>query len=157
MPDIVRVNDTVYSWNSTLHKIDNAPWTGILEVNWEEKLETKLVYAARRDGTPLGSPSGKYSVDGFTMKMLRDTANAFTDYLCTKTGKRQYGRARFNYMLQVSEPLPGLAPITASAGTCRVIGKKNAQAEGIDELVTEFSILCLTMTENGKSLWSHDQ
>jgi hypothetical protein len=157
MPDITRVNDTIYSWTSTIHKIDNVPWVGIMEVNWEEKIETKLVYAARPDGLPLGTPAGKWSLDGFTMKMLRDTANAFTDYLCTKTGNRNYGRARFDYLLQATEPVPGAVPITASAQTCRVVGKKNAHAEGIDELVTEFTLMALRFIENGKALWNNPQ
>lgn len=155
MPDFVRVNDTIYSWNSCLQKIDNQPWPNIMEANWEEKLDVKTVYAARPDRLPMGSTTGKWSLDGFTLKMLRDSADAFTDHLCTKTGTRFFGRARFDYLLQISEPVPGLRPITASAQTCRVIGKKQAHAEGIDELVTEFTILSIFFTENGKALWSN--
>jgi hypothetical protein len=156
MPDFVRVNDTIYSWNSTLHKFDNQPWEGILEVNWEQKIDAKTIYAARPDRLPLGSTTGKWSLEGFTMKMLRDSADAFTDYLCTKLGnKRFYGRARFDYLLQISEPMPGLRPISTSIQTCRVLGQKNAHAEGTDELVTEFTLLGLFLTENGKALWSN--
>jgi hypothetical protein len=157
MPDITRVNDTIYSWNSCLHKIDNQPWVSIMEVNWEQKIDAKTIYAARPDGLPIGSTTGKWSLEGFTMKLLRDSADALTDYLCTKTGNRNYGRARFDYLLQATEPVPNARPLIASATTCRIVGEKDAHAEGIDELVTEFTILCLRFTKNGKSLWSNPQ
>jgi hypothetical protein len=157
MPDITRVNDTIYSWNSCLHKIDNQPWVHIMEVNWEQKIDAKTVYAARKDGLPLGSTTGKWSLEGFTIKMLRDSADAFTDYLCSKTGTRFYGRARFDYLLQVTEPVPGARPLTASAQICRVVNEKDAQAEGTDELVTEFTILSIFFIKNGKALWSNAQ
>lgn len=153
MPDIVRVNNTVYSWNSTLQKIDNSPWTEIVEVGYEQKRERKIVYAGRKDGRPIGWTIGKYSAPTFTLKFTRESAEAFTDYL-TSIGKGSYGDAEFAYMLQIAEPILGSKPITVSAPICTVVGKKDAAAEGIDELVTEFEIATLYFIENGKRLWS---
>src|SRR5262249_25191671 len=40
---------------------------------------------ARPDGKPLGKTAGKYSVPSFSMKMLRDSADALTTYLALAT------------------------------------------------------------------------
>lgn len=156
MPDITRVNDTIYSWNSTLHKIDNQPWSDIVAVDWEQKIDAKVVFTAKPSRRPRGSTTGKWTMEGFSIKLLRDSADAFTDYLCTKTGTRSYLRARFNYLLQVTEPFPGARPLVASAVDCRVIGEKDATEEGIDELLTEYTLLCLNFSKNGKTLWSDE-
>jgi hypothetical protein len=153
MPDIVRINQTVYSWNSTLHKFDNQPWTGVLDVAFEEKREVKIVYAAKQDGTPLGMTSGKYSVEGFTVKMLRDSGFALKKYLSDQ-GNGSYGDAVFDYLLQISEPTPGSPPLTTLIEGCRITNAKDSQAEGIDELVTEFTIAALLATTNDLQLWS---
>lgn len=151
--DIVRVNNTIYSWNSCLQKVDNSPSTGIVEVSYEQKRERKIVYAGRKDGRPLGWTIGKYSAPTFTLKMLKDTAEAFTDYLTTQ-GKGSYGDAEFGYMLQIAEPVQGSRPLTISAPICVITGKKDSAAEGIDELVTEFELATLFFIENGKRLFS---
>lgn len=153
MPDVIRINHTIYSWLSTSYKIDGQPFTGIVELNYEQKRERKVVYAAKKDGRPLGKTAGKYSVPSCSMKMLRDSADALTTYLTAK-GLGSYGDAEFGMMVQVAEPVPGALPITVLMETCTIDGKKDAHAEGIDELVTEFEIGCLQLTENGKRLWS---
>lgn len=153
MPDVIRVNHTLYSWPSCSFKIDSQPFEGIVELNYEQKRERKVVYAAKRDGRPLGKTAGKYSVPSLTLKMLRDSADALTTYLSAK-GLGSYGDPEFGMMLQVAEPVVGALPITVLMETCTIDGKKDAHAEGIDELVTEFEIGCLQLTENGKRLWS---
>ena len=151
--DVVRVNQTLYSWTSTAHLVDDFPYEGIVAVDYDQKRERKVVYAARQQGTPLGMTAGKYMVPPWTMKFLKDSAEAFTDYL-TEQGNGSYGDAVFQYLLQVTEPDSADAPITVSAEHCVISGKKDSYEEGIDELVTEFEITCLLMTENGKQLWS---
>lgn len=153
MPDIVRVNNTIYSWNSCLQKIDNSPFIGIVDTAYEQKRERKIVYAGRKDGRPLGWTAGKYSAPTFTIKMLKDSAEAFTDYLTTQ-GNGSYGDAEWGYLLQIAEPVKGSRPLTISAPICVVVGKKDGAAEGIDELVTEFEIATLFFIENGKRLFS---
>lgn len=151
--DVVRLNKTIYSWESCLFKFDNQPMKGILEVDYEQARDVKIVYAALRSGRPLGMTAGKYSVKAFTMKVLRDTADAFTTYLATK-GNGSYGDPFWSFIAQVSEPVAGMQPLTASSPFNRIIGKKDAHAEGVDELVTELTIASLWFVENGKTLWS---
>jgi hypothetical protein len=153
MPDVVRVNQTLYSWNSTDHAIDNFPYEGIVGVNYEQTRKRKVVYAARKQGTPLGYTAGKYEVPSFTLKALKDTAEAITDYL-TEIGEGSYGDAVFQYLLGVSEPDAADAPIKVSMEYCVVQGKKDVYDEGIDELVTEFDLATLLIVENSKQLWS---
>lgn len=153
MPDVIRVNSTIFSWTSCRFLIDGQPWTGIVALDYEQKREKKVVYAAQQDGTPLGKTSGKYSVPSCSMKMLRDSADALTDYL-TLTGLGSYGDAEFTILVQAIEPVIGAVPMTAILATCTIDGKKDGHEEGVDELLTEFEIGALSVTENGKQLWS---
>jgi hypothetical protein len=158
MPDVVRVNNTIYSWTSCRFLIDAQPWTGLVSVDYEEKRERKIVYAARQAGIPLGWTSGKYSVPTFSMKFLRDSGNALTDYLTTggliNPGAGSFGDAEWTFMLQTVEPTVGSIPITTVGVPCTIIGSKETHEEGIEELVTEFDIACLSLRHNGKQLWS---
>jgi hypothetical protein len=153
MTDLLRVNSTILSWTSCMFRFDGIPYNGILEFNYEEKRERKVVHAARRDGRPLGKTAGKYSVPSMSLKMLRDSADKLTDYLTIK-GLGSYGDAEFMISVQYVEPVPGAIPITVLCETCTIDGVKDSNAEGTDELATEFEIGCLQLTKNGKRLWS---
>lgn len=162
----LRVNSSIYSWTSCLQKIDNSPisplsnrpW-GIVALDFEQKRERKVVYRNRQDGKPAGKTSGKYSVEGCSIKMLRESAQDLRDYLqivkgITVTPRGSYGNAVFEIIVQVSEPVPGHIPLTYILSDCTIDGDKDAHEEGIEELVTEFTIGCLAIEVNGRNLWS---
>jgi hypothetical protein len=149
--DIIRVNNTILSWNSFSFKIDGIPWVGITSFDYEQKRERKVVHAAKRDGTPLGKTSGKYTVPSCKLTMLRDSYDKLTTILTAK-GLGSYGDAEFTFIAQYIEPLQ--PPITVIGTGCTIDGEKEAQAEGVDELVTEVEIGCLALSKNGKSLAS---
>ncbi len=154
MPDRVRVNKTIFSWTSTVFKFDNQPWTGVPATDFELKRERKIVYAARQDGLPLGITAGKFSVEAFSMKMLIDSYDALTDYLTVK-GLGSYGDPPFSWICQATEPITeGMLPITASSPYTWIVGEKESREEGVDEAVVEVTLASLTMTKNGKQLWS---
>lgn len=156
MPDVVRVNSTIYSWESTILKLDNTPWTNILSIDHEQKRERKVVHGMRLDGTPLGKTRGKYTVPAFNMKFLVDSYDALTSYLVTKTGSPSYGDAEFTITLQVVDPnLNSGKPLTTVALNCTIDGEKESKEEGIDESLVEVAIGCLKMTKNGKTLFSY--
>jgi hypothetical protein len=149
--DIIRVNNTILSWNSFSFKIDGIPWVGITSFDYEQKRERKVVHAAKRDGRPLGKTSGKYTVPSCKLTMLRDSYDKLTTILTAK-GLGSYGDAEFTFIAQYIEPLQ--PPITVIGTGCTIDGEKEAQAEGVDELVTEVEIGCLALSKNGKSLAS---
>jgi len=151
--DVTRINGTPFSWTSTEYKFDNVPYVGILEVNWEEKRERKVVYAAKQDGTPLGKTAGKYSVSGFTIKMLRASATLLKQQMTAK-GAGSHGDPEFTIFIAVSEPTLFPGPISYTCSRCTIDGEKDAHAEGVDELVTEFEIGCLSVAEDGMQLAS---
>lgn len=146
-----RVNSTVLTWNSCAFKVDLDPFEGILEFDYEQTRERKVVYGMRRDGTPLGKGSGKYSVKNVMLKMLRDSADMLTNYLTVK-GLGSYGDAEFTLICEYVEP--GHTPIIVVVEGCTIDGEKDGNVEGTDELVTEFTIGALSLTKNGKRLWS---
>jgi hypothetical protein len=151
MGDLIRVNNTILSWTSCIFTVDGDPYVGILSFDYEQKRERKVVPGARRDGTPLGKTSGKYSVPTCSLKMLRDSADRLTNYLTLK-GLGSYGDAELVFMAQYVEPEQ--VPITVVCDGCTIDGEKDSNEEGTDQLMTEFEIGVLTLTKNGKRLWS---
>lgn len=158
MTDILetRLNDVPFSATSCSWNIAGAPFIGITALAYSEKRERKLVHASRKDGTPLGMTSGKYSVDSVSMTMLRSSFQRLVELL-TVLGIGSYGDARFPIVATYSEPLASLAgvpPITVLISGCRVTGVKDSYSEGIDEAVTEVEMMALTLRRNGSQLWS---
>lgn len=151
MTDIIRVNSTILSWNSLTFKIMGVPFNGILGIDYDQKRERKVVHGAKRDGTPLGKTAGKYRVEPITLTCLRDTADKITTLL-TPLGLGSYGDAEFFMSFQYIEPLS--VPITVIATGCTIDGEKDVNQEGVDELLTEFTIGALRLTKNGKTLSS---
>lgn len=158
MTDIIetRLNNTIYSATSCSWSIALAPFVGITALNYSEKRERKLVHASRKDGTPLGMTSGKYSVDSLSVTMLRSSFQRLIELL-TPLGLGSYGDAKFPIVATYSEPLAsisGVLPITIAIEGCRITGAKDSYAEGIEELVTEVDMMALALTRNGLRLWS---
>lgn len=151
MTDLIRVNTTLLSWNSLSFKVDGIPFNGLLAFDYEQKRERKVVYAAKKDGTPLGKTSGKYSVPSCALTMLRDSYDKLTTYLTGK-GLGSYGDAEFSFTVSYVEP--GQLPITILGYGCTIDGDKDSNAEGTDEATTEVEIGCLRLLRNGKSLAS---
>lgn len=155
MTDILRINGTPLSGNSASFRVMGSPFYGVVEGSYKVKRERKVVYGARRNGKPLGKTAGKVSFE-CTMKMLKASADAFTTLL-TPLGAGSYGDAEFFMTWQWFEPpSPSgiVLPITAVFSQCTIDEKGDATAEGVEELLTEFTIGCLDITENLKSIAS---
>lgn len=153
MTDIVRVNNIIYSWTSCRWAFDLIPYNGIVSVDYEEKRNRKIVWGANRSGTPLGITSGKYEPGMLNVRMLRDSFDKLTTFFTAK-GLGSYGDAEFAFTGQYVEPVPGALPQTVLATSCYIVGVKDAQQEGIDELCTDVAIQPLGFVRNGKRLWS---
>jgi len=151
--DIVRVSPIIYSWTSCRWAFDLIPYTGIVAVDYEEKRSRKIVYGSNRSGTPLGITSGKYEPGMLNVRMLRDSFDKLTTFFTAK-GLGSYGDANFAFFGQYIEPVPGALPQTIVATDCYIVGVKDAQQEGIDELLTDVAIQPLAFTRNQKRLWS---
>ena len=151
MTDLIRINNTILSWNSTSFKFDGVPYNGILGFDYDQKRERKVVHAAKRDGRPLGKTAGKYTVPTMTLTMLRDSADKLTTQMTLK-GLGSYGDAEFIVIAQYIEPLQ--LPVTVICTGCTIDGEKDSNQEGVDELTTEFTIGCLEVIKNGKRLAS---
>lgn len=155
MTDIIetRLNDVPYSATSCSWLIAGAPFIGITALKYSEKRERKLVHASRRDGTPLGLTSGKYSVDSVSITMLRSSFQRLVELL-TPLGLGSYGDAEFPIIATYSEPLAPTPPVTIAIAGCKISGVEDDFQEGIDELVTVVDLQALALTRNGLRLWS---
>jgi hypothetical protein len=151
-----RLNDTIFSATSSEFNILGAPFVGILSLDYEQKRERKLVYGARKDGTPLGMTGGKYGIGSFGMSMLRSSYQRLIELLSLK-GFGSYGDASFPISAVYAEPLAllkGVPPIVIAIEGCRIISEKDTNKEGIDEAVTEVGLAAMSLTRNGMRLWS---
>ena len=151
-----RLNDVPFSSTSCSWQIAGAPFIGITALSYSEKRERKFVHASRRDGTPLGIVSGKYSIDALSMTMLRSSFQRLIEIL-TGLGQGSYGDAKFPIFATYSEAQAlanGVLPITVDIQGARITGVKDGYSEGIDELVTEVEMTALLLTRNGLRLWS---
>jgi hypothetical protein len=131
-----------------------GPVEGVVKSATEATRKRKTVYAARRDGRPSGRTAGKFEPGSITVAMLRNTAQAFETWLAGQ-GAGSFGDPEFTYVVSLFEPdINATAPITATYDRCVIAGKKTNEDEGIEELVTEYTIEFLDSDENGNVLWS---
>lgn len=151
--DEVRLNGTIYSGMSCEFRIDKNEYVGILDVDYNHKLTRKAVPAASKDRPPLGWTTGKYVPPVLTIKVLRLTAQMIKEYL-SKIGGGSYGIVSFDFTVSVHEPDVLSKPITLIFDECVIQGEKEGHAEGIDELVTEFSVACLSLSQDKMTLWN---
>lgn len=149
MSDLVRINSTVLSETSCNFKFDGVPYVDITALDYDQKRERKIVFTSDRSGRPRGKTSGKYSVGNFSFTILRDSYDLLTTQLTTK-GLGSYGDAEFTFFAQYSEP--GLKPVTVVIDGCNIVADKEGMADG--EAVTEVTCMGMTLTRNGKRLWS---
>ena len=154
-PSFTLVNRARYGWNSSIYRINNLPMTGIVKVGFKQKLEQENTYANDNRGTPVGFVYGNYSVDGFTLSFLKSDSQAFTNYLASLDPARGgFIGTPFTFSAQCSEPMtPGALPILITAKTCRITEKEDAYEPGAKALVDVFTIMALTMIEDGKTLF----
>ena len=155
IPSVVLVNNMRFGWNSSRFLINNLPLTGLQKVGYKIKLEQENTYANNQTGTAVGYVYGNFSVDSFTLTFLKQDSQQFTNYLATLSPTSPgYIGSPFRFMAQCDEPLtPGAGPITITANTCRVTEKEDAYEPGAKALVDVFTIMALTLIENGKTLY----
>ncbi len=129
-----------------------VPIRGIVAVNYKEKLEAENVYDDDRTGMPVGSTSGRYSIESFSITMLR-TRWAELMPVLTLAGLGSIGAARFPFVAEYSEPLDPLHTVVDSIYSCRITGIEDDYSEDIKALVTKLDLMALGMTRNGMMLW----
>lgn len=151
MTDQIRLNNTVFSHQSCQWKLDAIPYDGILSMDFEEKRERKIVYAAKKAGRPIGWTAGKYTVPPIKLVMLKASGHRLLQQMTVK-GLGSYGDAEFNMTMQNIEP--GNVPITHVFEPVCITGVKDGTAEGVEELTLEFEMACLSITRDGMRLWS---
>jgi len=151
----LRVNFQTFAWSSSVIEIYGQGVEGIRSIDYEQKREFEIAYAARPDGTPIAwAGGGKYSVPGFKIKMLKDTASYLKLALLAPAGAGSFGDAIFPVSIACIEPVVGSTPITTLASPCRVVGVRESREEGMATLLEEWDISCLRIIENGVPMFS---
>lgn len=148
-PTLVRYNNLVYSWGSCAFLADNNALAGVVGASHSQRLERPPVPSNVAGAPPLGRPTGRYTLT-FSLKMLREDAAQLEAYLANKVDGSQVGRATFTFSASLSEPASlakGATPITITGTGCTIDGKEESYDEGIDELLIEYTLGCLQITE----------
>lgn len=158
-PAFTLVNNIRYGYNSARHLINNLPMTGLVKIAYKQALEQENTHANDQRGLPVGWVYGEFNVDGFTLSFLKQDSQTFTDYLASLDPNRAgFIGSPFTFMSQCDEPLaPSNGPITIVARGCRVTGKEDAYEPGAKALVDVFTLMCLEMSENGKTLYDRSR
>lgn len=161
--DRVRLGTREFGYTSVASFIDHAtPFAGWKEIGWGQSLETELVYAGRRDGTPLGMPYGQYKPKEIKFTMLEDSFDGLTTYLATRgalpgleSDPGSYGATSWDFTVQVAEDLvQGINPITWVAHGLRITDEDHKVSVGTEALFVEVTCKFLTLSINGKTLYS---
>ncbi len=157
---LVRINDAVYSWNSTIARIGSMRTTGLVSVDFDDKITQALPYSNRRDGTPLGFTAGKYEPGQAVLKFLLEAWTGGTtrfplgiEPTVLHDGLGSSGRTLFPFFIQWFEEATG-QPTSVVLAPCRLIGRKLGTAEGVEGQVIEATIQPLGVKINGISLSS---
>lgn len=154
--DVVRVNTSTWSWTSCIFSIDGIPTEGIVAIDYEEKLEARIISSNLQDGPPLGMSAGRYEVVRFPVRLLKDSARQLKTYLSAQAavqGLSSFGQVTFTLGLQLSGlDAPDLRPSTTIFSGCRIIGERAAHEEGVEAAVTEFIVACLVIAQDGTAL-----
>ena len=154
MTDFIRLNGRVISAKSLSSNIAGVPYTGVTAADYEDKIETELVYALGQE--PEDYVEGKYSVAPFTITLLKDVhAFKFLPQMAALSAANgapgSVGSAPlFPITFQYLElPMP---PITDMLIGCRYLGGKDAYAEGINAAVVVCSFMAKKLLRNGLQL-----
>lgn len=151
------VNGDVFSWASFSLLVEVARMRGIVGLDYAEKIENEFVHADNQDGTPVGMTYGKYTPDDISLRILRSYVSTFENYLIAlaPTSLNSIGAARFTMTSKLFEPsITGLAGAdVTSLGQCRVMARKNTHEEGTGALITEYTLKCMTIVQNGNVLY----
>lgn len=155
MLDIATVlNGNILSAKSCSFFFDGIPRRGLVAVNYKEKLDVETVYDDSPDGAGIGSTSGRYAVESFSMTFLKAAWAAtgpipgIMQYLTLK-GLGSYGSARFSFTAEYSEPLNPLATVVDTLAPCRIIGVEDDYSEDIKALVTKVDLHALLLVRQG--------
>jgi hypothetical protein len=149
--EVFRVSGIPFSWTSTGSKVDGVPYTGFLELDFEESREGEYVHAQRTDGTPLGITSGLYKIDGFRFKTLIDTGEQICQQLALTPGANGgFGNARWIYILEIFEV--GNPTMTVTIDGVKIEKRKLSTAKGSEALAYEFECKALQVTTVGAGL-----
>ena len=156
MDDIVRWNNLVISAKSCAFAINGVPIVGITALDYEDQLDAELVHGANKDGSPIGYTSGEYSISSFNIQFLKDVWMTRVQPLLAALsaaagGPGSYGTATWPFTGQYQEgPLVGTDLITGA----RVVKVKDSYSQGAGKLVTDCSLMALTIRRNGLTLFN---
>jgi hypothetical protein len=155
--DAVRINRSTWGASSVLLTIDGQATESFVAIDYEERLELRIISSNIQDNVPLGMSLGRYQVGTFPLTMLRDGARAFKTYLTSKAPAAMsgsFGQATFDMGLSLSSvDSSNVIPSTTVFISCRVVGEQNSRDPESGALVTEFTIAALAIAQDGMSLF----
>ena len=154
--DVIRINHTTWAWTSIAFTVDGQSIESVTAIDYEERLELRIVPSNSQDQIPLGMSLGRYQVGLFPIRLLRDAAKNLKTYLSAKaisSGSGSYGQATFDMGLQLSGLDSTLVPSTVVFASCRIVGERAMHEEGTGVASTEFMVACLAIVQDGSSLF----
>lgn len=156
MADQVRVNGNVYSWGSVVININDGRFYGITSLTYADKRERATQYGQGRAQAPRGKTTGKYSTENPKIKMAKDSAEAFREYLASQSSSgTSYGNTSFQIVATYAED--GLPGSTVEINACNYVGTTETNEEGMEGIIEEIEVHCLAIYRNGLALFDDSE
>lgn len=151
MPDVLRINNAVFSWNSCSFSIDAQPYTGLTAIKNGQKRERAKVWGMNKSGKPLGRTRGHYEADPVEITFLEDTWDALSTYLLVK-GLGSVGDAEVTGLLKISEL--GKTPIIILMEDLVTTAEGDDKKEGAEPNTIVVTFDCMRIMRNLKPFHS---
>lgn len=154
MSDSYRINGDDFSKASTELKIDQDPFYGWTELNYDEKRTRVKGYGQSRSMAPRSRTGGKYEPGALKIIMYKDTARELREKLAAKAADAvSYGNPKVPITLQYVEP--GLKTITVEFVDCAWATKSNAEKEDGGHSMEDVEFDVMYIKENGLTLFDN--
>jgi len=154
----VRINNRVYDWGSVVFYIAGIRCgedSGIQEISWGQKRTRTAVRGMGRSRRPAAKTGGNYECNPVKLTCLTDAQRAIIEQIAQQAQDGvSYGDVDdFAMSLQLVED--GLDTVTYDWQGCSIDEEEGSASESsADPLKAPLTIQPLTMTTNGKSLYS---
>ena len=154
----VRINGKVYDWGSVVFYIAGLRCgedSGIKSISWGQKRSRTAVTGMGKSRRAAAKTRGKYEATPVKVECLSDAAHAIQDHIAQQAEDgNSYGDVdNFAMSLQLIES--GLDTVSIDWQGCSIDEEEGSASESsTDPLMTPLTITPLTMSRNGKTLYS---
>lgn len=148
----LRVNNSLYSWSSSILIIGVEPFTLVTKLEFGEKRERVYGWGMGRHHAPIGRSAGKYTPDPVKMTIYAHAEKELLTLLGLLSGTGlSYGNAIVPIRLQLVEP--DLTPLTYTLDRCCISEIGNAYEESPENIMVDVTWSTMGVYRNKRTMF----